>query len=212
MTIRAAGFSPPDWAFFPGALIGAAAMVCLAMLVRPAGDSPVFADGRYVMEGAALSGLIAAPGAEYAFVANETAPFVRATALASLGAPGGSIGLGVLLPEAFETQAPGRIVAVEASWRAAPNSDLDQAQLRYSTTGGGDSGWRALPVSEAFETVGFCYAVRADAPLTGQEWLGVWPDAEGRGRAIDIQRLSATILPPGATVEACETERAAGWS
>ena len=208
MTIRAADMSPPDWAFFPGALILAAAMVFAAMQVRPSGDSPVFADGRYVMDGPALNQLIATPGTEFTFVADAQAPFVRAIAQAALAPSGGPIGVAALLPEQFEAQVVGEVVAVEAVWRAAPETGLSQAHLRYATDGGGDSGWRALPVSEAFEPVGFCYQVRDDAPLTGQEWLGVWPDAEGRGRAIDIRRLSATILPPGATLEACEAGRA----
>ena len=208
MTMRAADLSPPDWAFFPGALLVAAAMVFLALQIRPAGDSPVFEEGRYQLEGAALNQLIATPGTEVAFIADADTPFVRTRALASMAAPGSSIGVAALLPADFEAQVVGRVVAVEAVWRAAPDTTsgagLTQANLRYATTGGGDSGWRALPLGEAFEPVGFCYQVRGDAPVTGQEWVGVWPDAEGRGRAVDLRMLRATIQAPETTVADCE--------
>ena len=209
MTMRAADLSPPDWAFFPGALLVAAGMVFLALQIRPAGDSPVFEDGRFRVEGAALNQLIATSGTEVTFVASAQAPFARAAALANLAPAGGPIGVATLLPPEFEAQVVGRVVAVEAVWRTAPENDQPQAHLRYATEGGGDSGWRALPVSEAFERVGFCYQVRSDAPLTGREWVGVWADAEGRGRAVDIQALRATIQPQGASVAGCEADLAA---
>jgi len=94
-------------------------------------------------------------------------------------------------------------VKVEAVLRAGPDSDVREARLGYFTVGEGDSGWRVIPVTDAFETVGFCHRVSENAPDNEMEFAGVWPDIRGAGRIVLMRELRVTLQPEEITEGQC---------
>lgn len=199
-------FSLPDWIFLPAAGLIAAGMIALAMHVRPSGADPVLTDTQFIMTGAALGDMVPGPGTQVQLLTGGSAPLARLTATASLEAAGSlSGGVAAILPAAWEAAVPGRLIRFEVELQGAPGSGLAEARLGYFTTGGGDSGWRAVPVTEEFRTVGFCWFVPADAPLNENESAGIWPDVEGGSRLLLVRALRLTIMPEGTALEACET-------
>lgn len=197
-------FSPPDWIFMPGAALLFAGLVALALAYEPAGEDPVVTDTQFIVNGPALAQLVPGPGTGVQLVTTGGEPAARMTATASLDAAGRlSAGVAAIIPAEFEAAVVGRVVKVEASMRAASGSDITEARLGYFTTGGGDSGWREVPVSSSFETVGFCYAVSPDAPLNEIESMGIWPDVDGGRRVLLVRDMRVTIQPEGDSVESC---------
>lgn len=198
-------FSPPDWVFMPGAALLFAGLVALALAFEPAGEDPVVTDTQFIVNGPALAQLVPGPGTGVQLVTTGGEPAARMTATASLEAAGRlSAGVAAIIPAEFEAAVVGRLVKVEASVRAAPGSDITEARLGYFTTGGGDSGWREVPVTDTFETVGFCYEVSAQAPLNEIESMGVWPDVDGGQRFLLVRDMRVTIQPEGVTAPDCD--------
>ncbi|MEQ8432596.1 MAG: hypothetical protein RIA71_00020 [Oceanicaulis sp.] len=198
-------FSPPDWLFMPGAVVFAAGLIALAMALEPTGEDPVVTETEFVMAGPALAQLLPGPGTGFQLFTASGAPVARLTATASLEVAGRlSAGVAGVIPPEFEARVPGRLLKVEASLRAAPESAITEARLAYFTSGGGDSGWREVPVGEDFRTVGFCYQVSPDAPLNEVEFVGVWPDIEGGARGLLLRELRVTIQPESVNAEQCQ--------
>lgn len=188
--------SLPDWAFYPAVTLIAAAIVALAMVIRPAGTEPVVQADRFIAEGPALSNFIPGPGTRVSFMPDYPGGSVaRIGSDASLEAAGSlSAGVGLVVPPEFEAAVIGRRIRVEAEIRRMDDT-LEEARLGYFTVSTGDSGWRAVPVSDAFTTVSFEWNVPADAALNESEWVGLWPDPQGAGRDLLVRRVVVLILP-----------------
>ncbi|MFP4520009.1 MAG: hypothetical protein ACLFQ5_11180 [Oceanicaulis sp.] len=198
-------FSPPDWAFLPGAAVVFAGLVMLALSYDPVGEDPVVTETEFVMAGPALAQLVPGPGTGFQLMTTGAAPVARATATASFEAAGRlSAGLAAVIPPAFEARVIGRLIKLEATVRAAPDSGITEARMAYFTASKGASGWRPIAVSEAFETVGFCFSVPAAAEPNGAEYFGLWPDIRGANRGLLIQEIRVTIQPEGAREGECE--------
>ncbi|MEQ8403536.1 MAG: hypothetical protein RKE49_00455 [Oceanicaulis sp.] len=199
-------FSPPDWAFMPGAALVFAGLVAVAMIYEPAGEDPVVTQTEYVMAGPALAQLVPGPGTGFQLITTGGTPLARLTATASLEAAGAmSAGIAAVMPAEFEARLPGRLVKVEARLRAGPEAGIEEARIAYFSTGGGAaSGWRTVRVSETFETVGFCYTVDPEAPLNEMEIVGLWPDIRGASRSLLLQELRVTIQPGEVSQDECE--------
>lgn len=204
--VKAQRYSLPDWAFYPVAVGVFAGLIALANAYRPSGAEPIVNDTEFIMNGPALSQLVPGPGTAVQLVTATGEPLARMTATASLEAAGTlSAGVAAIIPEAFETAVIGRVVRVEAEWRSAEAGVITTARLGYFTTGGGDSGWRALNVDDRFERVGFCFEIPAAAPQNGIESMGVWPDETGASRALLVRDMRTTILPQGSTMADCNS-------
>jgi hypothetical protein len=191
--------------FYPAVVILFIGIVVLAYEYRPSGVEPIVTDTEFVMSGPALSQLVPGPGTAVQFVTATGQPSARMTATASIETAGNlSAGIAAIMPAEFETAVLGRVIRVETEWRAADQGGLSSARLGYFTTGGGDSGWRALPVSSQFKRVGFCFEVSPNAPTNGIESMGIWPDENGSSRALIVREMRTSILPPGTTFAECQ--------
>lgn len=194
----------------PGAALLFAALVFLALRFEPQGEDPVVSETEYLMAGPALAQLVPGPGTAVQLQTGTGVPAARLTATASLDAAGTlSAGVAAVIPREFAARVPGRLVKVQAVVRAGPDSDVREARLGYFTVGEGDSGWRVIPVTDAFETVGFCHRVSENAPDNEMEFAGVWPDIRGAGRIVLLRELRVTIQPEGVTPQQCAARFAA---
>lgn len=186
-----------DRFFIPLAIMAAAGLVWIAMQYRPLGQDPVITDTSFVMEGSALAHLIPGPGTEVVFdPAAPGGPVARVTATATLEAAGTlSAGVGAVIPPQFEARLPGRTIDVIIAVRNA-DAELSEMGIGYFTVGLGDTGWRMREITAEGGLLTLRHDIPADAPLGNNDWVGVWPDPEGAGRAVSIWRIEVRLVSP----------------
>lgn len=184
-----------DRFFLPLAVLAAAGFIWLALQLRPVGQNPVITADLFVMEGAALAQLIPGPGTQSIFdPASPGGPTARTTATASLDAAGHlSAGVGAVIAGAFEEAVIGETIEVSFELRAA-DPEQTSARIGYFVVGDGDTGWRTVPVSPRFERVSLRHAIPENAPRGNNDWVGLWPDPDGGGRAVIVRRIEVRIL------------------
>lgn len=114
--------------------------------------------------------------------------------------PPSSAGVFLTLPPEFERAFAGRTVTVRVEARRAAVDGSPHFLLRYF--GGEDQDpneWREAATGESLQTYEFDWSL---PPSDGAaDYIGIWPDPEGLGRAIEIVRLSAWAAgsrPPAA--------------
>lgn len=184
-----------DRLFFPLVLLVVAGLIWASFQIRPAGQEAQVSADRFLMEGAALAQLIAGPGTQSQFDPGAPGgPFARTTATASLEAAGNmSAGVAAVIAGAFEDAVIGREIEVSFDLRAV-DPELTEARIGYFVVGDGDTGWREVPVTTEFQTVSLRHRVPNDAPRGNNDWVGIWPDTTGAGRAVIVRRIEVRIL------------------
>lgn len=186
----------PDWTFYPLAALAAAALIALALLMRPFNAAAVITERELVFQGAALADLVNGPGTSVRFdPGHSDGPVARASSAASFELAGSmSAGVAAFVPDAFETRISGRRIRVEYEVRTSGTSGPETVFIGYFTSGYGDSGWQEQPVTPQFSTISFEW----DGPIfEGQEFnesIGIWPDPEGQNREILIRRIRVFLL------------------
>ena len=192
-----------DRFFLPLAGLAAAGLIVLALQIRPIGQDPVITETRFLMEGSALAQLIPGPGTEVVFdPAAPGGPVARVSATSTLEAAGAlSAGVGAVLPPAFEARVAGATIEVTITLAGA-DRELEEAAIGYFTVGLGDTGWRRRPVSAEGGVMTLRHDVPAAAPVGNNDWVGVWPDLDGAGRALSIRRIEVAILAAGPALDA----------
>jgi len=184
-----------DRFFIPLAVLAGAGLVWIAMQYRPLGQDPVVTETSFVMEGSALAQLIPGPGTEVAFdPAAPGGPVARVTATATLEAAGTlSAGVGAVIPPQFEARLPGRTIDVEIAVSTA-DAELTELGIGYFTVGSGDTGWRMREIVAEGAVLTLRHDIPVDAPLGNNDWVGVWPDPQGAGRAVSIRRIEVRLV------------------
>ena len=188
-----------DRFFIPLAVLAAVAIVMAAMQYRPIGQDPIVTDTGFVMEGSALAQLIPGPGTEVVFdPAAPGGPVARAAATSSIEAAGAlSAGVGAVIPPSLEARLPGRTIEVEIALTNA-DSELTEMAIGYFTVGSGDTGWRMRSINASGGVLTLRHEIPADAPLGNNDWVGLWPDPDGAGRAISVRRIELRTVEPDA--------------
>jgi len=191
-----------DRFFLPFAAIIAAIVIWLAIQYRPVGQNPVITADRFLMEGAALAQLVPGPGTQSVFdPASPGGPTARTIATASLEAAGGlSAGVGAVIAGDFEEAAIGRAIEVSFELRAI-DPEQTSIGIGYFVVGEGDTGWRLVPVTTRFERVTLRHRIPENAPRGNNDWVGLWPDPDGAGRAVVVRRIEVQILPEAEDAE-----------
>ncbi len=190
-------FSPPDWLFYPGAALAGVLTVALAFSLRPPDAVPEVDGGSVVLEGRALNEVLPGPGVRVDFIPrSDSGPVIRVRADETIEVGGRLFpGAAVPVPAEIEAAAIGRRVRFEVELRRV-DSDLERIQIGYFTATSGASGWIPQPVGDRYATVAIEFDVPAGAAADGREWAGVWPDPEGRGRAVLIRRMAVSVVEP----------------
>ena len=185
-----------DRVFLPLLVVAVAGLIWFALQFRPVGQNPVITADRFVMEGAALAQLVPGPGTQSVFdPASPGGPTARAIATASLEAAGGlSAGVGAVIAGDFEAAVIGQTIEVSFELRAV-DPELNSVRIGYFVVGQGDTGWRTVPVTQRFERVTLRHRVPETAPRGNNDWVGLWPDPDGAGRAVIVRRIEVRILP-----------------
>ncbi len=110
-----------------------------------------------------------------------------------------SQGAFITLPPDFGRAFAGRTIRISTVVRRAPESGSPRFAMAYFGGGGvQDSGWQEMQPTDDLQTYEFDWTLPPDPGETDVDYIGVWPDPEGRGRAIDLTGLSARIVEPDA--------------
>ncbi len=191
-----------DWIFFP--LMGAIMLGMIAFGLAPGKERLreamiPFSDpeaGLY-LEGDTLSLMYAADGLSLDLVTLENGR--RAAQMAAfrrLDEPPLSQGIFITLPPNFADAFAGRTIRISIEARAPLQHGSPRFSVAYFGGENGNSGWRDITLSGETDT----YVFDWEAPLRkssahggGPAFIGVWPDPEGRGRAIDMFSLRVRI-------------------
>lgn len=189
-----------DRFFLPLFALVCAGLIYLALEYRPSGDDAVMTADRLVFEGAALAQLIPGPGTSSAFdPAAMGGPVARASAASSLQAAGNrSAGVGALVPPEFEAAVLGRDIEVSITLRAE-DPDHTEVAMGYFVVGAGDTGWLLRTIPEDGSPITLTHTIPPDSPTGNNDWIGLWPDLDGAGRTVLVERIAVTILPDEAS-------------
>lgn len=148
--------------------------------------------------GTGIAGLTAPEGARIELLTGAAGalPEVRLSGVQSNASANGAPGIYLRLPDAFERAASGRTVRVTVVARRAAESPSRSFAVAYSTSEVGNSGWRRFTATAEPARHAFVYDVRPMAKGFG-DFIGILPDTEGTGGAVQISAITAEILPQG---------------
>ena len=184
-------FGVPDYLFYVLTAALAGAMIFAAISRRGESVGVIVLDGVMTAEGEALAAMIAGPGTEVEFDVSENAAKASSEAsFANLGEA--SAGVALPVPRDFERAVAGRRILVSAEVRAEDPS-LRSMRLGYFTLSR-DSGRLPFEISGEYQTISFTFDVPADVDVENGDWLGLWPDEDGLGRAVFVRRREVRIL------------------
>lgn len=100
---------------------------------------------------------------------------------------GGTTGGAYLtLSSNVEERLSGRRVRVVVSARRAPQDGSPEMAVAYSTAAVGNSGWHRFALSDTLEQHAFAWHVPERRGAPGRDFIGVWADTAGKGRAVIV--------------------------
>lgn len=185
-----------DWLFYPIAMALVAGMIAYAMsfstVERQDGPLPDFV----LIEGRDLQTFFAADGTSYSIagdVNNPSAYAVLSAHVSRANAPP-SAGVFLTLSPAYEKKFAGQNLRVTVHARQGRSNPLDQFEFGYFTAGAGSSGWLVLELENEFRDISFDYMPGLPNGDPSNDFVGIWPDKEGRNRTMDVKWLKIEIL------------------
>jgi hypothetical protein len=146
--------------------------------------------GRFTVSGKAADAWTAGPDNQIALHPLGIEISSRSTDPASGGMTGG---VRVRVSDDFERTASGGRIRVSVSARAAEVNGTDGFAVAYSTNEVGNSGWRTFEVSDSLQTYSFDFSVAPMKQGRG-DFVGVWADTQGAGKALVIASLTVEVL------------------
>lgn len=146
----------------------------------------------FVVEGAALESLAAAPGTSLIYVSQSGTPFVRGRALYRRqdGAP--SSGVFYTLPPSVARVYAGATIRARVTARPSAEGPASAFELAFFLANGGGSGWERRELSRSLAEYEIVWTV-PDIDLERPLLIGVWPDADKDSGGVDITRIH--VLP-----------------
>lgn len=180
-----------DWLFYPLIMIVVGAMIYLAMNW---GEGPSYGnpnDG-WVVKGADLNGLTRSPGTELVMKGVDKA--VLKANFTAKEMP--SQGVFTTLSGEYSRAFSGRKLELTIRARAADQNPSDTFQIALLTVPPvkGRFGWKDFQPTSEYQD--FSITTRLDEFPEGKPviYLGVWPDKEGKGGQIEVERFEVKPL------------------
>lgn len=190
-----------DYLFFPLAIAAMLGMVALALKPGPERVRAALAafgdpESGVRIEGETLSMLQMPDGLSMDMIAlPDGTDAARLAAFRPYDQPPLSQGAFITLPPDFGRAFAGHRVRVTVSARRAPASGSPAFKMAYfGGEDGQNSGWRDMQTTDDVKTFYFDLDLPPDSPEPTVDYIAVWPDPEGMGRAIDLVSMSARIV------------------
>jgi len=193
----------PDRVFYPFILLIAAALAIAALVGGPdrivgfTGE-PLLGQDSLVARGPDLAAMRAADGLTVEFLPSaEDLNHARLRAFRRPEDGAASAGVFLTISPRQESALSGRTVRVSILARARGAEATERFLAQYATSDSpGDSGWIAFEPDAVFRTYSFTHAIPEKNGPPGLDFIGVWPDPDGEGRALDIIQLSVEPIDP----------------
>lgn len=196
---------PLNWAMFRtiviaglgGAIIGGAAIATVQHLRGAASPPGAHAQNlfRATADSTGIPGLTAADPAKIE-IASDPVPQVRLSGVPADVPAIGSPGIYVRLPDEFERAASGQTVRVTITAKRVADAPNQSFAVAYSTSDVGNSGWRRFVLTDRLERHSFVYDV-PEMKEGHSDFIGILPDPEGAGGAVQIADIAAEVFPRG---------------
>ncbi len=188
-----------DRFFYPLLVLVIAGIIGLGLLpgIRHTNLYPVdiVAEG-YLLEGADLQKLTAAPGTAISFV-DGVADLPLLAVLSSNNprrfAPASAGVFGTLGPN-YEAGFGGHTLEITITARAGRAKPLDTFKAGYFTVGVGDSGWQNFTLSEDFADYKFTFKTNPPKGDPGNDFVGIWPGDAGTGETMELKSIRIEVL------------------
>lgn len=194
----------PDYLFYPMIAAVLAVMAAVALAPGPERQREAMAamgnpqDGLH-LQGEALSNLQAPEGLSMDLVELPDGRTIgRAAAFKRTDQPPLSAGVFVTLTSEFEDAFAGHTVRVSVEARRPQANGSQRMWVSYFGGGGpGDGVWREAALGTELQTYVFEWALPEMGGEPGVDYIGIWPDPEGQGRAVEVFSLRAEVVPEG---------------
>lgn len=106
---------------------------------------------------------------------------------------GNTEGAFLIIPKDVEQRVGGKTIAVTIWARASANKPSPSFAIAYSTAAVGNSGWQSFKPGLDVEAYRFEYNVPVPKGAPGLDFIGIWADTAGKGRAIEIMGLEILV-------------------
>ncbi len=188
-----------DRFFYPLFVLVLVGIVILALwpgLNNPGGRPRDIVNDGYLLSGARLQSLTAAPGTIVRFKpAQDGKPLL---AVLSSNNPrklaGPSAGVFGTLGPNYEDVFGGRTLEITITARAGREDPLEEFSAGYFTAGAGDSGWRKFTLAEEFAEYSFTFTTRRPQGKPGNDYVGIWPGEEGKNRTMELKSIRVKLV------------------
>ena len=193
----------PDKFFYPFAMLIIGAMIVAAFMAGGAGlavDQPAVnpeTDG-YTLEGDALRVLVASPGTtvDYAQDQQLTGEYsIAAAHMLRRDAPP-SAGVFAELGPIYEAAFATNNLSVTVRARAGKDRPAESFTVHYYSVGAGDSEAQMFTPTDEFQDYNFTFRPGAQRGDPGTDFIGIWPDVDGKSGTIEIERIRVEIVSP----------------
>lgn len=182
-----------DRFFYPLAALVIFAIIAFAVSLKT--DTAPSNVDLYERQGVDLAELFPSPGTTVQL--SQTGDDVFAVLSAHMSreiAPPSSGVFGTLGP-AYEANFGGSTIRITVRARHSKAVPSALMELGYFTTGVGDSGWQPFKLSNEFVDYSFEFSPNPPSE-DGIDYVGIWPDPEGKGGSIDVQSIKVERLKP----------------
>lgn len=190
-----------DWLFYPLALTVIIAMIAFAFTRGQA--AYVSTGSTFVVERQDLNTLYAAEGVSFSIAGDAENPNAYAVLSAHVAkdiAPP-SAGVFVTLPPAYKEMYTGKPLRISIVARKGRASKLESFEVGYLSTDAGATGWLPFEVTSEFQTFDFEFTPRVPQAPGGNDYVGIWPDVDGEGRTLDVQKIQIEVVDDANTLD-----------
>ncbi|MFP1631699.1 hypothetical protein ACLB6G_08180 [Zhengella sp. ZM62] len=106
---------------------------------------------------------------------------------------GATGGVFLIVPGEIEQRVGGKTITVTVWAKAAASDPSPSFAVAYSTAAVGNSGWHVFEPGKVLNAYRFDYDVPAPKGAPGRDFIGIWADTDGKGRAIDVAGVDVVI-------------------
>ncbi|MGJ8562894.1 MAG: hypothetical protein ACSHXY_05015 [Alphaproteobacteria bacterium] len=185
-----------DWQFYPIITAAIAALILYALSFAEYGNGP--SGNNFVIKGPSLNTLYAAEGVSFSIAgdpSNPSAYAVMSAHVSRANAPP-SAGVFATLGPADEKRFAGQKLNITVRARTGRATPLASFDVGYFTAGAGDSGWKTFSLTDEFEDYSFTFTPGLPKGDPGNDYIGIWPDVEGKSLTVDVKSITVDITTP----------------
>lgn len=189
----------PDRIFFPLIALILAGMIWVALAFGPTASDPAGPFSGNPKDGLLVKGKYLAimqngPGITHELVKEPDGETILRAAAGQRSDEAPSAGVFITVPPKFAKAWEGHTLSISVKLRQPEDNPSSDVFLRYYAIAGGNSSPANCEVSPQWQECNLVYKMPRRKSRTGTQFIGIWPDALGLSRWIDIGALQVKLL------------------